>query len=322
MLPVSLRVALVLLLVAAGAGRANAQSDPDECGPYVLSGTLLTCSASGSPQQQLRTGAFIAGSPPLGTMLAQALGIEVATAPVGSSTGGFVWTRSAEGIAPRRTSPTYGPAFSERALTIGRRNFSAGFNFLHRQYDRIDGNDLDQVEPFEFQGGSLAVSSSTLHLDVETDTLAAFASYGLLDSLDVGILVPWVQVSVRGTSSIFGQVDEELQRVNLDASGSGIGDIAIFGKYRFWPRTIEPPNLDAVVRQAGLALAVTARMPSGNENELRGLGLGRVLISGVASATIHRFSPHVNVGYEFWTSGIDTPQDAAGVPDTGDAAGG
>jgi len=312
MLPVLTRIALVSLIVAAGASRANAQSDADGCRPFLLTGAVLECTATGSPRQQIRTGTFIAGSLPLGTTLAQALGIEVVTAPIGSSSGGFVYTFNKERRTWTRTSPTFGPAFSERALTIGRRKLSAGFNFLHRQYDRVDGIDLEDVAPFKFQGGSLAVSMSTLQLEVETDTLAAFAHYGLLDALDVGVLVPYVHVSVRGTSRIFGQVGEELQRVNLDASPSGIGDIAIFGKYRFWQKTGVTNTIGAAVRDAGLALAMTARLPTGNEDDLLGLGVGRVLVSVVASAVTGRFSPHINVGYEFWTSGVDTPQDFQG----------
>src|SRR5262245_9946448 len=107
-----LAVALVL-----GTGAAHGQTDPDECGPYVLSGTVLQCAASGSLRQQLRTGTFIAGSAATGETLAQALGLEVATAPVGSASGGFVYTFDLDRREWSRTSPTFGPSFAERALT-------------------------------------------------------------------------------------------------------------------------------------------------------------------------------------------------------------
>lgn len=304
-----IHVGAVFLIVAAGAERAGAQSDPASCAPFVLTGTVLECTASGSPRGQLGTGTFIAGSTAVGETLALALGVEVATAPVGSSSGGFTYTFNAERREWTRTARTFGPAFSERALTIGRKKLSAGFNYLPRRYDRVDGIALDQIVPFQFRGGSLAVSASTLQLKVSTDTVAAFAHYGVLDTLDVGVLVPYVHIAVEGTSRIFGQADEELQRVNLDASASGVGDVAIFGKYRFW-RTAT--NANAPGRDAGLAVALTARLPTGDENKLLGLGTGRLLVSLVGSAATGRFSPHVNVGYEFWGSSVATPQDFQG----------
>ena len=60
----------------------------------------------------------------------------------------------------------------------------------------------------------------------------------MLDNFDVGVLVPYVRISVNGASRIYGQSNDELQRVLVDASASGLGDIAIFGKYRFW--TLSP----------------------------------------------------------------------------------
>jgi len=312
----SIRFALAVVMLGAATGRASAQADPADCRPVVLNGTVLGCEATGTARQQLRTGTFIAGSVAVGQTLAQALGVEVATAPIGSSSGGFTWTWDAERRSWSRTSRTFGPAFGERALTIGKRKLSAGINYLHRNYDTVDGLDLDKFGVFQFQGGSLAASVSTLELEIQTDTVATFAHYGVLDTLDVGILVPYVRISIDGTARIFGQVDEELQRVSIGSSASGIGDVAIFGKYRLWRaggRNGSAQDVDAPVRDAGVALGVTMRLPTGDEDELLGLGTGRVLVSLIASAVTGRFSPHINVGYDFWTSSVDTPQDFLGT---------
>ena len=95
--------------------------------------------------------------------------------------------------------------------------------------------------------------------------------------------------------------------MRLDSSFSGIGDVAVFGKYRFWqfgpsPTVGAPPH-------GALAAAATVRLPSGSKEGLVGLGIGRTLVSLVGSATFGRLSPHVNVGYEFWTTGVDIPRD-------------
>jgi hypothetical protein len=299
------------LSVLSLASQATAQTDPDSCGAYVLKGTILECAVSGTARGQLRSATFIAGSTSTGEMLAQALGLEIATAPIGSSSGGFTFTFDEEARVFKSTSPTFGPSFSERALTLGKRKLSAGFNLLARRYDTLDGLDLAGFDVFRFEGGALAVGHSRIALDVKTETLAAFAQYGVFDNLDIGVLVPFVSVSVEGSSQIFGQTDEELQRVLLNRSASGIGDVAITGKYRFWQTSrTEPRHLR---RNAAMAVAVTSRLPSGDSDDLLGLGLSRTLVAFVGSATLGRFSPHVNAGYEFWSDAVTTSRDFQGV---------
>ena len=286
---------------------ANAQG-PTACG---LNGPVIECQATGSARDQLRTATFIAGSEAAGETLAQAVALEVATAPFGSSSGGFTFSFDPETRTWSRTSGTFGPAFSERALTIGRGRLSAGFNFLHRSYDRFEDFSLDHFDVFRFQGGALPVTVSDFQLGVKTNTLAAFAHYGLLNTVDIGVSIPYVQLTLEGTSRIFGAANEELQRVLVDASGSGLADVTIAGKYRFWQFGADPAA--GAAPNGALAAAVTVRVPSGDKDELRGLGLTRTLVSLVGSATLGRFSPHVNVGYEFWSDGIEIPRDFQGL---------
>ena len=163
-----------------------------------MNGTVLECAAAGSPLSQLRTGTFIAGSEAAGETLARAIALEVATAPFGSSSGGFTFTFNPATRAFSRRAGTFGPAFSERALTIGKGKLSGGFNFLHRSYDRIDGLALGGFEVFRFQGGTLPVTSSRFELETSTNTLAGFADYGVLDNFDIGVLVPYVRISRQG----------------------------------------------------------------------------------------------------------------------------
>ena len=299
--------AIVVVSLSLLAPVAHAQG-PTGCG---LSGTVIECPATGTPREQLRSATFIAGSEAAGETLAQAVALEVATAPFGSSSGGFTFSFDQETRTWSRTSGTFGPAFAERALTIGRGRFSAGFNYLHRSYDRFEDVSLDHFDVFRFQGGALPVTVSDFQLGVTTNTLAGFAHYGLTDTLDIGVSVPYVQLTLQGTSRIFGAANEELQRVLVDASGSGLADTSIGGKYRFWQFGADPAA--GAAPNGALAAAVTVRLPTGNEDELRGLGLTRTLVSLVGSATIGRFSPHLNVGYEFWSDGIEIPKDFQGL---------
>lgn len=297
--------------LTAGVPPAGAQDQEPGCAPFVLNGTVLECTAAGSMREQLTAGTFIAGSAAVGETLAQALGIEIATAPLGSSSGGFSFVFDRQTRLDLRTSPTYGPAFSERALTLGMGNVGGGVNYIQRRYDTLEGQDLDAVGVFQFDGGSLAVSQSVLALRVRTDTVTAFVQYGVLNNLDVGVVVPYVRVSVEGDSIILGQANETLQRVRLGSSHWGVGDVAIVGKYRFWQSGEAAVVPDE--RHAALALGATVRLPSGDSDELLGLGSGRVLVSVIGSGAIGRLSPHLNVGYEIWTDALRTPRDFQGA---------
>ena len=304
--PVSLLVGLVLLL-STTAGVAHAQSAGLVC---ELNQTVRECAASGSPRSQLRLGTLVPGSEASVEALAQAMALEVGTAPSGSSSGGFTFTFDPSIGTFSRRAVTFGPAFSERALTIGKGKLTGGFNVLYRSYDKMDDLDINRFDVFRFQSGTVTVSSYGFDLQARTTTLAAFADYGVLNNLDVGVLVPYVRTSITGASRLYGASQEELQRVLIDASTSGLGDIAIFAKYRFWSVKRESAASGEV--QGGLAADLTVRVPSGNADDLVGLGVTRTLVALIGSTTAGRLSPHVNVGYEIWSAGIDIPRDFQG----------
>ena len=303
-------VGTLTLLLWSTEGVATAQGAGGDCQPYTLNGAVLECAATGLPLAQLRTATFIAGSEAAGETLARAMALEVATAPFGSSSGGFTFTFDPLTRTFSRRAGTFGPAFSERALTIGRGKLSGGFNFLYRSYDRMDDLALDGFDVLKFEGGTLPVTTSRFALETQTTTVAGFADYGVLDNLDIGILVPYVRVSVTGNSRIYGQANDELQRVLVDASVAGLGDVALLGKYRFWTQTTDTASRDVL---GGFAAGVTVRIPTGNTDNLVGLGVTRALFTLIGSTTVGRVSPHVNLGYEVWSSGVEIPRDFQGT---------
>jgi hypothetical protein len=292
-------VASVFLLLSPAQGVASAQDAGVTC---VLNQTVRECVASGSLLSQLRDGILIQGSEASVEALAKAMALEVGTAPSGSSSGGFTFTFDPSIGTFSRRAVTFGPAFSERALTIGKGKLSGGFNFLYRSYDRMDGLDLDGFDVFKLQGSAVTLSSYGFNLKARTSTLAGFAGYGVLNNLDVGVLVPYVLISVTGASRLYSRSHDELQRVLISASTVGLGDIAIFGKYRFWSMKRESAASEEV--QGGLAAEVTVRVPSGNVDDLVGLGVTRTLLALIGSTTAGRLSPHVNIGYEVWSTGV------------------
>ena len=67
---------------------------------------------------------------------------QLATVPLGSSSGGFAYTFDPALGTFSRQSSTFGSAFVERALTAGRGRWNAGFNFQRAVYDSLEGKNL------------------------------------------------------------------------------------------------------------------------------------------------------------------------------------
>jgi hypothetical protein len=67
---------------------------------------------------------------------------QFSTFPIGSSTGGVTYVFDESVGTFRRGSASFGPLFAERALTIGRRKLSAGFNYQRTSYDTFEGQNL------------------------------------------------------------------------------------------------------------------------------------------------------------------------------------
>jgi len=233
-----------------------------------------------------------------GSAMATIAALEVSTAPLGTSTGGFTFVFNPTLRAWTRSAPSFGPAFAERSLTTGQLKVSAGFNWLHAKYNSFGGQDLSNADfkPSKNIKGFTnlpAANFTAVQMQLSSDTFVAFGHAGITDTLDVGLAVPFIQVHAKATGAIFSASGTNLFSSSMnETTESGVGDIAVFGKYRLWRQD-----------DGGAAAAVEIRLPTGDSASLRGLGVTRTLVSGIWSRG-GMISPHVNVGYEFWSKGV------------------
>ena len=243
----------------------------------------------------------------------QAIVSQLITLPIGSSSGGFSYGLDASLGIFSRTTDSFGPAFADRALTIGRNRFSFGTNFQHSGFDTFEGKDLrygtikfylaHKPESGAFFEGD--VIETALDLRLKTDTTAFFGHYGVTSRLDVGVAVPIVSVTMdasidaavlrlaTGTTGPTSTIHTfpgggEQQTTYESGSAQGIGDVLVRAKYRFLDR----PG-------GGLAAGVDLRLPTGDEANLLGTGAAQTKLSFIASETFDKFAPHVNIGYTF-----------------------
>src|SRR3954462_4928771 len=74
--------------------------------------------------------------------ISRALRANLATIPVPTSSGGFVYRLNPELGTVERASQSFGPFFVERALTAGRQQASFGLTFQHLRFDSLGGASL------------------------------------------------------------------------------------------------------------------------------------------------------------------------------------
>jgi Putative MetA-pathway of phenol degradation len=157
------------------------------------------------------------------------LATQFATFPLGSSAGGLTYEFDPSVGTLRRGSASFGPLFADRALTIGRRKLSLGFNYQHTSYSTFEGQNLDDgsvkfylrhqdcchfADPGNLTGFTTTPLDGTdrlnppfkgdliqaaLSLKATTHTAAVFGNYGVTDHWDVGLAVPFVRVKLDAT---------------------------------------------------------------------------------------------------------------------------
>jgi hypothetical protein len=259
---------------------------------------------------------------------------QLANFPLGTSSGGFTFTRDEKlGVYTRRSN-SFGPLFTERAETIGRRKITVGFNFQYSDFDSFGGESLDDgsirfylphtdccpnvpaaslLNP-GFEGDLI---EAALDLSISTQTYAFFGTFGVTDRLDVGIAIPFSRVNLDATvhatilrlstsDSPTVHTFEEGQDViaadfHESGSASGIGDITLRSKYNFLTND-----------RADLSFGFDLRLPTGDAEDLLGTGTTQAEIYLIASSTGERWSPHMNVGFTISGSG-DTDPEYGGV---------
>jgi len=215
--------------------------------------------------------------------------IDLNALPISTSAGGFTYRLDPEIGISVRSSDSFDPFFTRRALTAGTQQVTFGVSYQQSLFRTIDGRAL--------RDGSLISTASRIrgqtdYFDVETvamrlevDTATMVANMGVTDRFEVGAALPMVRITLDGQRQ-----DTHRGRGTLQASASsatsGPGDLLLNAKYE-------------VVRDShrGVAVGAEARLPSGSVQNLLGTGKigGGPLV--IASIGDQRTSVHGNLGY-------------------------
>jgi hypothetical protein len=317
--------AVFVLLTAAASSPLAAQSFNlrDMLTDFLRNGITLAPPPEGFPSHEAH---FIGDDSPQFRAVEQLnslIASQLSSFPLASSSGGFVYQFDpALGVLTRATE-SFGPIYAERADTIGKGRFNLGINYSHFTFDQINDlslreGDLRLVFTHEdvnhdhtntnlfFEGD---VITAALRLNIKTDIAAFVFDYGLLDNLDVGFAVPIVSVDMEAQTSASidrlatgttapgihrFQNGQSTETFSESGSASGLGDIVLRTKWRF----LSSPK-------AGMALALDARLPTGDELDLLGTGATQLKAFVVGSGHFDWFNPHLNAGYTWSLEGSD-----------------
>lgn len=212
-----------------------------------------------------------------------------------------------EGV-PVRSRESLGPLIAERATTIGRGKINLGVSYTHVNYRQLNGTKLSDLSLTLLHDQDFGVPYERdvirldLDLDLSQDIIAFIGTYGVTDTVDVGLIVPLnsIKGSVRSVASIvdnggagihrFGGVTNPIS--SNSANATGLGDVIVRAKWHAVDSSTSP--LDA-------ALVAQATLETGDEKDLLGSGSNAFFIGAVASANLGKINPHINVGYEYFS---------------------
>jgi hypothetical protein len=229
---------------------------------------------------------------------------------------------------PVEVIKSLGPLFAERADTIGKGRFDFQVVWSHANYQKFNGESLSslsaRVSPTVPPGlppnapGFDEQLQVNLDVEVITNFVGFFGTYGLTDKWDVNLLIPLInnQISADSRATILdpngipctqGGNCSGIYVINGTAPGTGdlptdrssgektgIGDILLRTKYTLLEHHEFLPDL-------GIRGGVS--FPTGNEDNFMGVGDFRFQGLGIASkyysSPIGIIGPHLNAGAVF-----------------------
>jgi len=292
-------------------------ADPDNPASIQVHGTHFIPSA-------------VEGNGTLISFLTSAIATNITNIPFSATSSGRTY-RFVNGV-PVATSTSPGPIFAERGQTLGKGRVLFGtavnvFNFksvrgvslsdiqLNFTHENVDFPGCDSIAGGDCSlYGIPTLENDYIQLDLDMNvnvrSTLFVLTYGLFDWVDVGVVLPIVTTSLRGSSAAqvvpFGgpqathffagtPTNPDLSATrSVDGSATGLGDLAARLKIRL-----------AQSDRTAFAILADGRFATGSDADLLGSGHTSVRGLGIVSAQFGRFSPHANVGYVYRTGDLE-----------------
>jgi len=231
----------------------------------------------------------------------EALGTQLTLVPLASPASGIVFTMDPSLKIPVASgTETLGPVLTERGETLYRRKLFVASTYQRFRFNSLDGVNFKSIPMvFEFctsagQCGPIAVVS---RVDAHLEQFALFGTYGITNWLDVSAAIPFAKVTLDAEGigctepycsfTTAGGATVAFQQASKSGSDTGLGDIVLRAKAN--PFKFE---------KFRLAIGSDFRLPTGDTLNFLGAGSPGVK-PFVAVSRSGRFSPHVNLSYQW-----------------------
>ena len=143
--------------------------------------------------------------------------------PLSSSVSGFTYDYNPDLDVYDRSTKTFGPLFSERAQTIGKKRFLVGLSQSYLEFDQFNGDNLNNITLSQL-GGELPIGSASsdfdgvtlisqlngltggnlldvnLDLNIKEWVSTGYFTYGLTERIDVGLVVPLLHIKADASA--------------------------------------------------------------------------------------------------------------------------
>jgi hypothetical protein len=233
--------------------------------------------------------------------LDQALATQLTLVPLASPASGIVYIKSPDTKLPKPSgTETFGPVLTERGETLYSKKLFVAATYQRFRFNSLDGVNLKQIPMiFDFCNplGQCGPIATIIRTDAHLDQYALFGTYGITNWLDTSIALPILNVTVAASGvscvqpycSFTPPVGPPVNFQNNQVSGSatGFGDVVLRGKASV-----------VASEKYKLAIGCDVRLPSGDALNFLGAGAAGVKPFEAVSRS-GRFSPHVNVAYQW-----------------------
>ncbi len=220
--------------------------------------------------------------------ISRALLASLATLPISSSSSAFVYRLNPELGTIERATTSFGPLFTERALTAGRGVATIGATIQRFRFTSLDNRPLRNgtlvTTANVFTDETVPFDEDRLALVIDAEVATVHGNVGVSDRIELGIAVPVIALRMDG-SRVNTYRNRAFTEATASASAVGLADVVTRAKV-------------GIVSHDGIGLAAAAdlRLPTGRRDDLLGAGAASVRVLAIGSIERGRLSVHANAG--------------------------
>lgn len=135
---------------------------------------------------------------------------ESAVVALPSGSAGFEYTFNPSLNVFERSSIGLGPIYNDRVNTLGKGVFAFGGAYVHQDFDTFNGQSISKLSTADknlFSGQqsvfiTTGIVDARVKLNIKTDTAALYGIYGLTDRIDISLLLPLTNISLKAKSTL------------------------------------------------------------------------------------------------------------------------